>query len=427
MKKNKLFLRIFFTFFMTAVILIGAFTILFKSFSPERKIPGHLEKHIIKHFSLLQNEVGSSPNPEQLKQFFDDYGLQLRHENLKNYSDELKLPDFLDAEKNDIHLSDEILMGKTKNFFFLLVKNQQPKILWLVEQNKVPKGWRIPFITIIGAIVFILVLSFLTIHWILKPLRLLTKGVQQFSDGNLKYRIPLSQKSDFFDLADTFNQMAVKIEKMILSKEVLLRDVSHELRSPLTRINVAVDLIDDKKIKTILKEDIQKMEYMIQNLLESYKLKHSEFVLKKSNEDLIELIQMVVKDYANEKVKFVLDIPGQFFMNIDLMQMERVFRNLVENAIKYADRESLIITITLKDIDQGCEIRFHDNGVGIDEKHLSSLFEPFYRVNQVRTPEGNGFGLGLSIVKSIIEAHGGKIHVTSEINKETSFIFSITK
>ena len=427
MKKNKLFFRIFFTFFMTALVLILSVSALFKSFGPERKLPVYLEKHLLKHFIQLTKELGENPSEQSIDRFNAEYGLLLRHENFKSKADSMGLPNFESGIKQDVHFSDEMYMGKYGNYYFLSIKKQQPKIMWFFEHQRLPKGWRIPFLTVIFGIIFIIVLSFLTIHWILKPLRVLILGVQQFSEGNLSYRIPLSHKSDFFDLANTFNQMAVKIENMIRAKEILLRDVSHELRSPLTRMNVAIDLISDEQMKKIMKEDIQKMEDMIHNLLESYQLKHSEMILKKSSIDVVEMLKRINQGYQKQKIKFLLNVPENLFLQIDTLQVERVFQNLIENSLKYAANQNLEVSININDLPEHVEIIFSDNGIGIEANHLENIFEPFYRVSSARTPDGNGFGLGLSIVKSIVEAHGGRIAVTSQLYHGTRFKFTLAK
>ncbi|MCB0369523.1 MAG: HAMP domain-containing histidine kinase, partial [Bdellovibrionales bacterium] len=258
-----------------------------------------------------------------------------------------------------------------------------------------------------------------------KPLRILSKGVEQFAGGNLNYRIQISNKSDFFNLSEAFNQMAVKIQKMLSAKEILLRDVSHELRSPLTRMNVAVDLLEDAKIKSILKDDIHKMEHMIQTLLESYKLKQNDIKLKKTNSNLVELLELIAKDYRSPQCEINIESPAICMVDLDVMQIERVLINLIENAIKYSAKETVIININLTQRKGHTELKFSDNGIGIEQENLNQLFEPFFRVNQARTPDGGGFGLGLSIVKSIVESHGGKISVESTIHHGTTFLITL--
>jgi signal transduction histidine kinase len=202
--------------------------------------------------------------------------------------------------------------------------------------------------------------------------------------------------------------MTARIREMLRSKEQLLLDVSHELRSPLTRAKLGLALIDDNENVRRVNEDLKELEQMITELLEAARLESDFGVLRRELTDLAILAREVSH---GRRVSVVT--PGAVTINVDPDRISTVLRNLVDNALKYS-AEGTPVDLRVMRADNGGRIEVRDHGVGIPPGELAHVFEPFYRVDKSRTRKTGGFGLGLSLCKRIVEAHGGTISISSE-------------
>jgi signal transduction histidine kinase len=257
--------------------------------------------------------------------------------------------------------------------------------------------------------------AFLSIRWVLKPVRWLDEGVRQVSQGNLKHRVPLKRSDELRDLAAAFNDMTDRIRDMLQIKEQLLLDVSHELRSPLTRVKVALEFLPDGKAKESIAGDIAEMEKMINEILETARMHHLHGKLKLKKIFLADLLKGVLSEFENQVPEVqVGDLPSDTAIKVDPEQIKTVFKNILSNAVKYSTSDSEPVRINVENRPPHIVVQIADNGIGIPRDELRFVFEPFYRVDKSRTKETGGYGLGLSLCKTIMEAHGGRIEVESE-------------
>ncbi|UXR64991.1 HAMP domain-containing histidine kinase [Bdellovibrio bacteriovorus] len=360
-----------------------------------------------------------------IRQIYDDLHLRARVAGFEDLANNQGLPSFAEITKKDDGLTAKIALGKYDGYYFAELKGAEPRTAWFIATSDIPRFLAFPFIGIAGFILLILILSFLTIRWMMSPMKVIIQGVNKISTGDLKYRIQTRHHDEFQLIAEAFNNMADGLEKMIVSKERLLRDVSHELRSPLTRVGVAVDLMKDDSLKESVKDDLRKMETLVSEILESYRLKEGATSLRKSAVPLHDLIEGVVADYENTSPGVKITSLPQVILDLDGMQIERVLRNLIENAIKYSRPDSKPIIVSLNKNCNDWMISVKDDGVGITTKDLPHIFEPFYRADTARSPGTSGFGLGLSIAHSIMQAHNGDITVTSQDGKGAEFTLKI--
>ena len=230
------------------------------------------------------------------------------------------------------------------------------------------------------------------------------------------------------ELVNSFNEMIRRIKKMLHARKQLLLDVSHELRSPLTRVNVALEFLEESSAKQNICEDISEMETMITELLETERLdsKHGGLDLKKVN--LKELIDDVCPDFSNQKpgVK-MLSFPDSIFLNVDPKGIRMLFNNVIANALKYSPSDGYPVEISLREKQDEIIIAIQDFGEGIPEMELPFVFEPFYRVDKSRSKETGGYGLGMSLSKKIMEAHGGTIELSSRLSVGTTVFLTFKK
>ena len=276
-------------------------------------------------------------------------------------------------------------------------------------------------IILLSLLTLILAGAFLSIRWILKPVRWLNEGVREVSRGNLKYRVPLKRSDELRDLAAAFNDMTARIRDMLHTKEQLLLDVSHELRSPLTRVKVALEFLPDGRAKDSIAGDVAEMERMINEILETARIHHLHGKLKLERVVLSDLLRDVLSEFEHCPPGVqVDDIPNEIVAKMDPEQIKIVFNNILTNAVKFSNPDSAPVRINVKSRPPNIRVQIIDSGIGIPADELPFIFEPFYRVDKSRTKDTGGFGLGLSLCKTIMEAHDGRIEIDSAPNVGTT-------
>lgn len=267
----------------------------------------------------------------------------------------------------------------------------------------------------------ILLFGFLAIRWILGPLRLLSDGVRQVGSGNLDYRLPVKRLDEFGTLAGAFNSMTGRISEMLHARERLLLDVSHELRSPVTRMRVALEFLPASPVTHGMQADIRDMEAMIAEIVETQRLGSPHGRLSLEATDVCALAREVITDRVHSVPAIVLaSAPPGITTVLDRARMKTVFRNVVDNALKYSDAGSDPVRIAVFRRGGSIVIQVRDAGQGIPAEDLPHVFEPFYRVDKSRSRRTGGYGLGLSICRNIMEAHGGSVTVASEPGRGTT-------
>ena len=262
--------------------------------------------------------------------------------------------------------------------------------------------------------VAVIVTTHLVLRRLLRPLRTLGDGVARLSDGQLDVVLPNPTRDEFGTLTDAFNQMVGRVRDMIRARDQLLVDVSHELRSPITRMRVALELLPDDPNRGRMQRDLGEMEAMIAELLELERLREGRG-LRLARHDLVAI--------ANEFGVPVTSTAPQLFVDVDAERMRTVIRNLLENAHKYATTA----TIEIEGSEREVALHVHDDGPGIPAEDLGSLFEPFFRVNRSRAKAPAGYGLGLSICKRIVEAHGGRIEAANDPRGGATFTVTLSR
>lgn len=258
---------------------------------------------------------------------------------------------------------------------------------------------------------------------LLRPVRLLDEGVARLSTGDLNVAVPVVTRDEFGALTDTFNKMVGRVKQMIQARDQLLLDVSHELRSPLTRLKVALALLPDDENRAGMAGDLNEMEAMITELLELERMREGRG-LRRERRDLVPILRQLTEVYSSEPPGARLQAPPELWLDIDWEKIRIVLRNLLENARKFSLPDSGPIEITVQSDGAHVIVRVCDDGPGIPEPDLPNLFEPFYRVDRSRSRKTGGYGLGLSISKRIMEAHGGSISVTNNSGRGASFILT---
>jgi len=180
----------------------------------------------------------------------------------------------------------------------------------------------------------------------------------------------------------------------------MLSGISHDLRTPLTRMKLQIAFIKDKELANKLTGDIDEMEKMLNEYLQ---FTSSSFLEKNELFNLSELINTTVKRYNNENIS--TNLSTEIYINGRKNLIKRCINNLIDNAIKYGDKVNIELTKSAKNF----FIKIEDDGPGIPEKEYDNVFKPFYKIDKGRADSKSSVGLGLSIASDIIRSHGGNI------------------
>jgi signal transduction histidine kinase len=271
------------------------------------------------------------------------------------------------------------------------------------------------------------------------PIKMLNEATKQFSEGNFESRALAVTQDEVGELSTTFNSMADSIKDMITKlnyekekQKYFFDNFTHEIRTPLTTILGYAELlwktndedVRDKSLFYITSEG-KRMLKMMEKLLELSKLKNYNIELNKSDSNLKKLItdacdamQYKMKRY-NTTCRLELE---DITLKVDPDYFKQVVINIVDNSIKYSN--SPFIDIRLKN-NKGIKLEISDYGCGIDPKFLTNLFEPYYMVDQSRNSHNEGWGLGLSIVREIVEKHGWSIEIKSHPGEGTKIVINM--
>jgi len=262
---------------------------------------------------------------------------------------------------------------------------------------------------------------------LLLPLTWLGDGVAGVAAGNLDVVVPKRSADEFGALTDSFNQMVGRVREMVRARDQLLLDVSHELRSPVTRLKVALELTNDSDNKARMAADLAEMEILIGELLELERLRDPHR-LQTTVQNIVPILTELAQNFSDRPPGIRVNASTrEILVDIDGERIRIVFRNLLENAIKYSLPDSRPIEVSATIDGHHMLIRVTDDGPGVPEQDMPNLFEPFFRVDRSRSKKTGGYGLGLSIAKRIVEAHGGTIRVANNTPRGASFVVTIPK
>jgi signal transduction histidine kinase len=268
----------------------------------------------------------------------------------------------------------------------------------------------------------ILAAAYFFIRRVLRPLRTLKKGVEALGAGRLDHRVSENGHDEFRDLSEAFNTMAGRLSALLKNKEQLLLDVSHELRSPITRLKVQSEFIQDEEIRHNLQSDVAEMEAMVNTILEEARLRNTSAALRVEQTDMVQLLQSVVDDFKDQATDVACASLESATIEVDREKIRMMLRNLIDNAVKNTPQGGKPVVVSMTRGKNHIRIIVEDRGVGIAESALPHVFESFFRTDSSRSRKTGGFGLGLSLCKAVVEAHKGKIDVTSIIGQGTKVI-----
>ena len=275
---------------------------------------------------------------------------------------------------------------------------------------------------LIGLIsIVVLTCCFFAVSWLIRPIRWIQEGADRMGQGDLDYRIPTNRSDDLGSLAAEVNELASDVQGMLEAKQQMLLAISHELRSPLTRSKVAVEFLEDEQTRRSILDDLEEMEHLISDLLESERLNTRHSTLQRSLVDPERLVRQVVDNdfsHATDRIHIKTEAQVQQ-VSLDEMRIRLLLKNLVDNALRYSPADGSPIEIRLEQDEEQLRFIVADQGQGMSAEEVERATEPFYRADPARSRDTGGFGLGLYLCRRIAEAHHGELSIDSAEGKGT--------
>ena len=236
----------------------------------------------------------------------------------------------------------------------------------------------------------------------IRPLKRLAIIAETFGRGLDAPELKSVGSTELRQTANAFNQMRTRIKRFLKQRTDMLAGVSHDLRTPLTRMKLQLSLLKDEKAKSELELDINEMTAMLDSYVSFVRSDSPEPI---ENLSINEILKEIIKNCNEDNYSITFKEENKIKTSGRPLQIKRAFQNVINNSIRYSKK----IIISVSSIDDGCEIIFHDDGPGIPSSNYEDVFKPFFTLDPSRNKLKGESGLGLSISRDIIRAHGGDI------------------
>ncbi len=415
-----------------------------------------IQPHLVQYVRYLQNDIGSPPDTTQAQAIADRLPITIaiyQGDTFLYATDDKPFPlenltfrhsRKLATENEDLsgvpitasltrrnRSGDNVLRIRENGYsvYYRLDRSWQNRSS---SQHKRKGGWRSgenkrfqidEVFEALLALALVLLASFFTIRHQLKPIQKIQKSVGRISDGELNHRIKLDGRHDLAMLGSSINSMADRIQAMLDAKRQLLLAISHELRSPLTRARIATELFPYSENRQRLEDDLNDMQTLISDIMESERLRGNHGVLDIKYVDMRSLIESELDYFEkqlndNDQIQFDTSQLDKSVIDGDGTRLRILCRNLIKNAMQHGRNHDgqLVLELSLSDNDESIKLTVRDHGPGIPAEHIDKLTEAFYRPDSSRTRDTGGFGMGLTLASLIADAHGGKLTISSEVS-----------
>lgn len=271
------------------------------------------------------------------------------------------------------------------------------------------------------------------------PLQEMSNAAKRFAVGDFSYRVHIKSNDELEDLGNAFNDMADALDKLEGSRRSFVANVSHELKTPMTSIAGFIDGILDGTIPRdkqdyylkIVSDEIRRLSRLVVAMLNMSKMESGDMEMNRKRYNVSDQMIHILLTFEQKIEKKRIDIRGPeslgtHYVYADTDMIYQVIYNLLDNAVKFTNEDGFI-RIAIRDIGDMTEVGIKNSGSGIQPEELKRIFERFYKVDKSRSLDAKGAGLGLYIVKTMVEMNGGKIRAESDGKSETEFLFTLPR
>lgn len=277
-------------------------------------------------------------------------------------------------------------------------------------------------------------LSIVFFRQVIKPVKALTSASREMKEGNLNQKVRVGSNDEIGELTEIFNDMAEELHEQKRLQDNMMTDVAHELRSPVSNLQLQLEGIKEDimeptsdRIESLYQETMS-LNHLVDDLRDLSRAEAGQLQLDCRLIALQDITTKVIHSLqpriSEKSINLQVIMDNSLTIKGDPERLRQVLRNLLENAVVHTPEEGQI-TLSAHKKEQDIEIQVSDSGEGIPEEDLPFVFDRFYRVDKSRDRGKGGSGLGLTIVKQIIEAHGGDIQVESTPGEGTTFTFQL--
>lgn len=304
-------------------------------------------------------------------------------------------------------------------------------------RNLISKIFQMYIISAIIPLILMFVMVYAMTYRYTKPLKLMSDAAQAMAKGDFSKRIPVMSNDEIGELSISFNNMTNSLSKLEKMRRSFVANVSHELRTPMTSIAGFIDGILDGTIEEekqeqylkIISVEVKRLSRVVESMLSLSKLESGEVslnpILFNVSDTIVDIVVSREKEIEEKHLNIKgLDTLDKTFVYADYDLLYQVIYNLVDNAVKFTD-ESGEISFTAEANAKYTQFTIRNTGIGIPRDNLGNIFDRFYKVDKSRSANKNSVGLGLYIVKTIINIHSGKISVTSKDGEYTEFTVTL--
>jgi len=415
---TRLLLVFLFTGLLLNLLVVGFFAWTFNSHGVRPA-----DRQIADYISYLVGELGDPPSLERALQISHRSSLAIAYEGTRDrWSTGRDASPWRHLRLREIDGYEGVRIGGQGNRQVVVVERGADRFVFELPRRLARPPAPVRLLFLVATVVTLLVGgAWLVMRRVFRPLKHISDGVAQVAAGNLSHAVPEVGSREFATLAHAFNGMTDRVKQMLAMRERLLLDASHELRSPLTRMKVALEFIPPGTARESLRDDLLEMEQLVTAILESARLARAGEEIRRTRLNLAEVLHRVTARLGDRPPGVRVDgATAPCFIEGDADLVATVLRNVVENAVKYSAEAAEPVRVGLEQRDGLARVTVQDRGPGIPAADLPRIFDPFYRVDRSRTRGTGGYGLGLSICTSIVAAHGGSIAVESTVGVGTT-------
>jgi len=387
-----------------------------------------LQEQIGSYMYLVADAIGAPPDTLAARHLTIHYPLDIRIEG--QHASWSSAPDIASAmtviaegERTGFDAGQNFLFRNHNDHLYAVMKMPGQHWRYVIRLRSIPQrtSWFPPSVLLGFVLTILFAGAYYSVQRFLRPIGELMKGVAAVSSGDFEYRVRTDSTDELGELSHAFNAMSEQVAAIIASKRRLLFDVSHELRSPLTRMGVALSMLPESKARTSLDRNIRELNTMITELLENERLAVLGGKLVTEQFDVVALVRSIIDSLGADTRRLEFDsLTESLSIVADNQRLAIAVKNVISNALKYSSEADGPVKVTVFPDDEGVRVVVADSGIGIPPEAQEKVFEPFYRTDDSRSRATGGYGLGLSLTKSIVEAHGGTIQLKSTVGSGTT-------
>ncbi len=360
--------------------------------------------------------------------------------NKKNKFISEKINNFVSSSNDSEYYRITNPMTKTKGILYAVKKDNTNIFIYsnLKNTSNFVNVFQNQIVYFIILIIFCSIfISFFLANKITKPIREITNKSKNIGKGKYDTKFPKNGILEIDELSETLEEVQKELNKSDEVKRDLMANVSHDLKTPLTLIKSYAEMIKDISYKDpkkmnehldIIMDESDRLTILVNDILELSKVQNEEYLYNYEEYDLVKEIKKIIKKYdvinTKEQYKFILELPKKAIIKADREKLNQVIYNLLNNAINYTGKDKLVTIRVIKE-EKDYLVEIIDTGKGIKKEELPFIWDKYYKNDKNHQRNVVSTGLGLSIVKEILNKHNFEYGVKSEINKGSTFYFKI--